>query len=179
GVAGFEPATPSSRTRECSLHPLKYQRFSIASVPIRSRSIHAKLWPTCGRLATGAGGHPADVGLRLMPTVRYLRKASRRRIKLRQIRSYETLPIGTHRAFRVSYHSTILCSAAERTRTSAKSLIFFAAILTTLPETGDRRAIDGGDSNIKKPDRRLRPIAPSAMPGLPVLGRHYLGDCKG
>jgi len=51
GVAGFEPATPSSRTREFGFHPLKYQRFSIASVPIRSRSIHAKLWPTCGRLA--------------------------------------------------------------------------------------------------------------------------------
>ena len=41
----------SSRTREFGFHPLKYQRFSIASVPIRSRSIHAKLWPTCGRLA--------------------------------------------------------------------------------------------------------------------------------
>jgi|SRR5215831_1005002 len=65
GVAGFEPATPSSRTRECGFHPLKYQRFSIASVPIRSRSIHAKLWPTCGRLATGAGGHRADVGSRV------------------------------------------------------------------------------------------------------------------
>src|SRR6516165_2754010 len=51
GVAGFEPATPSSRTREYGFHPLKYQRFSITSVPIRSCSIHAKLWPTCGRLA--------------------------------------------------------------------------------------------------------------------------------
>jgi hypothetical protein len=36
--------------------PSLEKRFSIASVPIRSRSIHAKLWPTCGRLAALIGG---------------------------------------------------------------------------------------------------------------------------
>ena len=40
--------------------------------------------------------------------------------------------------------------AVERTRTSAKSLIFFAAILTTLPESERSPAIGGDDSNIAR-----------------------------
>ena len=43
GVAGFEPATPSSRTRCDPGRPLNDQRFSSTS---DSPSFHAKLWPT-------------------------------------------------------------------------------------------------------------------------------------
>jgi hypothetical protein len=52
GVAGFEPATPSSRTRCDAGLPLNDQRFSKTSDPICSRSLHAKLWPTFGRKNT-------------------------------------------------------------------------------------------------------------------------------
>ncbi len=42
----ISPGDPSSRTREHGIYPLKYQRFLITAMPIRSRSIRTKLWPT-------------------------------------------------------------------------------------------------------------------------------------
>ena len=45
GVAGFEPATPSSRTRPHSSRSLKDQHFLVKFVCVCSRSVRRKLWP--------------------------------------------------------------------------------------------------------------------------------------
>ena len=45
GVAGFEPATPSSRTRSHSSRSLKDQHFLVKFVCVCSRSVRRKLWP--------------------------------------------------------------------------------------------------------------------------------------
>ncbi len=44
-VAGFEPATPSSRTRCASGDPLNVQRFSSMSIPF----VHVRFTRSCGR----------------------------------------------------------------------------------------------------------------------------------
>src|SRR5262249_49690636 len=49
GLAGFEPATPSSRTRCNAGRPLNDQCFSSTSDPVCSRSILTKLWPPFGQ----------------------------------------------------------------------------------------------------------------------------------
>ena len=45
GVAGFEPATPSFRTKGASDDALNYQEFMMMSDEVCSRSAPAKLWP--------------------------------------------------------------------------------------------------------------------------------------